>query len=246
MTPAGHRPAPRVNRGEQRALARLAATGRPVFCGGSRPYAALTFDDGPGPYTPLALRILRSARLPATFFLVGRNLAPFPGLAREEGRSYALGDHTWTHPYLPGLGPAAIRDQISSTRTAVERAAGVPVSLFRPPYGARTPVVDATARALKLVQVLWSVDSADSLGPNYAGIAHNVLSGLRPGAIILMHENRGQTIRALKFLILPHLAEHHLRLVTVPELLSRDPPSAAQLARGAQGCGTASPSRASG
>ncbi len=217
-----------------------------MFCGGPRPYAALTFDDGPGPYTPLALRILRAARLPATFFLVGRKLRRFPGLARDEARSYPLGDHTWTHPYLPALAPAAIRDQLSTTRTAVERAAGAPVSLFRPPYGAHTPVVDATARALGLVQVLWSVDSADSLGANYAGIAHNVLTGLRPGAIVLMHENRGQTIRALKFLIIPHLAEHHLRLVTVPELLARDPPSATQLARGAEGCGAPSPRRASG
>lgn len=86
------------------------------------------------------------------------------------------------------------------------------------------------------------MDSADSLGANYSGIAHNVLTGLRPGAIVLMHENRGQTIRALKLLIIPHLAEHHLRLVTVPELLARDPPSATQLARGAEG----SPRRASG
>jgi len=120
----------------------LAAGGKPVFCGGPRPHAALTFDDGPGPYTPLALRILRSAHLPATFFLVGRNLGRFLGLARDEACSYALGDHTWTHPYLPGLAPAAIREQLDTTRTAIEREAGAPVSLFRPPYGARTPVVD--------------------------------------------------------------------------------------------------------
>lgn len=104
-------------------------------------------------------------------------------------------------------------------------------------------MVDATARTLGLVQVLWSTDSADSLGANYAGI---VLTGLRPGAIILMHENRGQTIRALKFLIIPRLRGRHLRLVTVPQLLTVDPPSAAQLAQGARGCGAASPSRASG
>jgi len=58
--------------------------------------------------------------------------------------------------------PAAIREQLDTHPYAIERAAGAPVSLFRPPYGERTPVVDATARALGLVQVLWSTDSADS------------------------------------------------------------------------------------
>ena len=48
---------------------------------------------------------------------------------------------------------------------------------------------------------MWTQDSQDSLGANYAGIIRNVEAALRPGAIILMHENRGQTIRALTTLL---------------------------------------------
>jgi hypothetical protein len=55
-----------------------------------------------------------------------------------------------------------------------------------------------------------------------------------------MHENRGQTIRALKFYVLPHLRRSHLRLVTLPQLLSGDPPTRRQLARGLRGCGASS------
>ncbi len=82
------------------------------------------------------------------------------------------------------------------------------------------------------------MDSADSLGANYAGIIRNVEAGLHPGSIILMHENRGQTIRALTTL-LPVLAQRHLRSVSLPELLYADPPSARQLRLGPAGCGRA-------
>jgi peptidoglycan/xylan/chitin deacetylase (PgdA/CDA1 family) len=80
------------------------------------------------------------------------------------------------------------------------------------------------------------VDSRDSLGANWAGIIRNVDAGLRPGAIILMHENRGQTIRALTTL-LPVLHRRHLRSVSLPELFATDPPSVAQVRHGEQGCG---------
>jgi peptidoglycan/xylan/chitin deacetylase (PgdA/CDA1 family) len=112
----------------------------------------------------------------------------------------------------------------------------LPVVLFRPPYEGRTLAIDREIRALGMLEVLWNVDSGDSLGANYAGIEHNVLSGLHPGSIILMHENRGQTIRAL-LTIFAALGRDHLRAVTVPELVAEDPPSLAQLRAGGRGCG---------
>jgi peptidoglycan/xylan/chitin deacetylase (PgdA/CDA1 family) len=88
-----------------------------------------------------------------------------------------------------------------------------------------------------MVEILWTVDSADSLGADYAGIARNVIAGLHPGAIILMHENRGQTIRAM-LPIFAALARRHLRTESVPQLLAEDPPSVAQLRAGGSGCGS--------
>jgi peptidoglycan/xylan/chitin deacetylase (PgdA/CDA1 family) len=224
---------------EQAALARLAATGLPVYCGGrSKPLVALTFDDGPGVYTTLAIKKLRQHHLRATFFLVGKSVNSFPTLARLERPVGAVGDHTMTHPFLPSLTQSAMAAQIDAARTLIETNSGQRVELFRPPYEARTPAIDAEARSLGLVEVLWTVDSRDSLGADYAGIAHNVIAGLHPGSIILMHENRGQTIRALATII-PALARSHLRAVTVPDLLTVDPPTPAQLRAGGRGCGGA-------
>jgi peptidoglycan/xylan/chitin deacetylase (PgdA/CDA1 family) len=215
---------------------RLAAYGLPLFCGGrSRRLVALTFDDGPGPYTTLAIKKLREAHLHATFFLVGKQLVAYPGLARRENPVAAVGDHTMTHPFLPALSHAAMVQEIVGARSVIERAAGQPVALFRPPYEAMSPAIDREVKSLGMLEVLWNVDSADSLGANYAGIERNVLAGLRPGAIILMHENRGQTIRALPT-IFAALARDHLRAVTVPALVAQDPPSLAQLRAGGRGC----------
>jgi peptidoglycan/xylan/chitin deacetylase (PgdA/CDA1 family) len=215
---------------------RLIPLGLPVYCAGPRGhYVALTFDDGPGPYTQLALRKLRFFHDQATFFLVGKELATQPGLPRQEAQVGVLGDHTWTHPVLPTLSLDRVRQELASAKTAIVRASGTQVTLFRPPYEARTPAIDHVARDLGMLEILWDVDSRDSEGANYAGIAANVIHGLRPGSIVLMHENRGQTIRAL-LTILPALRRRHLRAVTVPELLALDPPSLAQLRAGPHGC----------
>jgi len=218
-------------------MRRLIAFGRPIYCAGRHGNeVALTYDDGPGPYTRLMLKKLREHDVHATFFVVGRNIDLVPGATRAERAIGAVGDHTFTHPVLTALAPSEAEREIVSTQVALERASGGPVVLFRPPYGAHDATVDGIARAHGLLEILWTVDSADSLGANYAQIARNVIAGLRPGAIILMHENHGQTIRAMPT-IFAALARRHIRTVSVPQLLTEDPPGLAQVRHGWSGCG---------
>jgi len=226
-----------AERGRASTIAAVARLGLPVYCGGkSRPDVALTFDDGPGPYSGLVVRLLQRAHAQATFFLVGKELARWPEIPDAERKVGALGDHSWSHILLPGLAVKALREQLTSTKTAIARETGVPVQLFRPPYGAHDRATDEVARALGLADILWSIDSRDSEGAPWYEIVSNVDDSLRPGSIVLMHENHGQTIRALKYGILPYLRVHHLRAVTVPELLAADPPTRRQLRRGLAAC----------
>jgi len=197
---------------------------------------ALTFDDGPGVYTQLAVKKLRQHHLRATFFLVGKEIRAYPQLVPLEEPVADFGDHTMTHPFLPALAPSAMAEEIAAAQTLIERTVRRPIVLFRPPYEGRTAAIDREVTALGMLEILWNVDSQDSLGDtNYLGIERNVLAGLRPGSIILMHENHGQTIRALPT-IFAALARRKLRAVTVPELMKADPPSLAQLRRGPSGC----------
>jgi peptidoglycan/xylan/chitin deacetylase (PgdA/CDA1 family) len=218
-------------------IARLARYGLPLWCGGSRGNeVAFTFDDGPGVYTHFAVKKLTQSGERATFFAVGKSMDAWPRWLPKELRVGAIGDHTYHHLLLPELPPNEIRSEIATTKEKIERASGQPVDLFRPPYGGYDATVSGIVKSLGLLDVMWTQDSRDSLGADWSGIIQNVEVALHPGAIILMHENRGQTIRALTTL-LPELKRRHLRSVTIPELLATDPPTLAQLRRGPAGCG---------
>ena len=231
---------------EAAAVHRFAAGGRPLFCGGTqRREVALTFDDGPGPYTRLVLAKLRAHHVQATFFAVARNIPLDPSALPAERAAGALGDHTITHPRLTALTPADARREIVGAQQALEQSSGEPIRLFRPPYGARDAQVDAIVRAQRMVEVLWNVDSADSLGAEWAQIDRNVIAGLRPGAIVLMHENHGQTVRALPR-IFDALRRLRLTAVSIPRLLAEAPPSPAQLRAPGGGCGASSAVRGGG
>jgi peptidoglycan/xylan/chitin deacetylase (PgdA/CDA1 family) len=217
-------------------IRRLLRIGLPIYCAGPHGNeVAFTFDDGPGPYTHLALRKLARARERATFFVVGRSMDQYRGYLPRELKVAAIGDHTYTHPELTALSASAVTWQLSATAQKIEAQSGQHVELFRPPYELRNATVDRIAQRLGLLEILWNVDSQDSLGANYAQIIKNVEAGLHPGAIIVMHENHGQTIRALTTL-LPELRRRHLRSVPVSELLASDPPSLAQVRKGVKGC----------
>ena len=224
----------RAGNAEIRRLARLEL---PVFCGGPHgDDVAFTFDDGPGVYTHLALKKLRQAHERATFFVVGKSMKSWPGYLRPELRVGAIGDHTYAHLDLVTLPPAQVKLQLERAAQMITAQSGEQVDLWRPPYGAYDATVRTIARRLGLLEILWSIDSGDSLGAKWAKIIRTVEAGLRPGSIVLFHENRGQTIRSLTPLF-AYLRRDHLRSVSLPELLATDPPSVAQLRRGLSGCG---------
>jgi peptidoglycan/xylan/chitin deacetylase (PgdA/CDA1 family) len=222
---------PRKEDGARSKLEALARDRTPLYCGGRHGrYVALTFDDGPSSYTPRVLRLLRRAHARATFFVIGRRAAAWPELVRAESLLGAVGNHTWTHPRLVSLARRDVIRQLLRTQAAIVRATGgVRPVLFRPPYGVGTPAETAAVHALRLVDVRWSVDSLDSRpGANARGVVRNVLAGLRPGAVVLLHEIYPWTVAALPR-ILRALRHRGLTPVTIPELVALDPPSHAEL-----------------
>jgi peptidoglycan/xylan/chitin deacetylase (PgdA/CDA1 family) len=215
--------------GERRSVERLLArTSYVQLAGHRRREVALTFDDGPSPYTHLILQTLRRTHTAATFFVVGTWAKTYPRVVATEARDgFEVGDHTETHAYLTELSPAGQAAQIENAGSAIRRAGAPAPFLFRPPYGAFNATTLSILHRRRLLMVLWSVDTSDYARPGVARIIYTALSGARPGAIILMHDgggDRSQTAAALPRII-AGLRKRGYRLVTISRLVADDPPS---------------------
>lgn len=192
---------------------------------------ALTFDDGPGPYTPEVLSVLERFHVHATFFAVGKMERYFSAsTVREIEDGDVVGDHTETHPMLAHLSAHDQKEELFEQIARIELLGGKRPVLFRPPYGSFNATTLRELRALHLLMVLWSVDTNDYAQPGVSVIVERALAGAHPGAIILMHDaggTRTQTIEALP-LIIRGLRARGFQLVTVPRLLVDDPPPPGQ------------------
>jgi len=211
---------------QRRAVTLLEQRGEPVFCGAGHSNAvALTFDDGPGPYTAQIIRILREGRARATFFVVANRLRYWPSLAREETEVGAVGNHTWSHPRLTTLPRWLVLLELARAEWETTAYTGRAPRLFRAPYEVHSKMTDGVVHKLGLLEVFWTVDSRDDAPRASARlVVRNVLAGLRPGAIVLMHDLHPWTLRALPQ-ILQAIRLRGLRAVSVPELLALDAPS---------------------
>lgn len=186
----------------------LRAAGRYVAYGdrsGPDRSVALTFDDGPNPpYTGMILDVLARYGVPATFFCIGLRAAAHPDvLAAIVASGHEIGNHTWSHPFLPDLSEHELEEQVARTDQATGHP---PARLLRTPYGTRTPLFMSwlAGRPHGHRLVLWDVDSADWQRPGADAITQTVLKQSRPGSIILMHDgggDRGQTVDALPAII---------------------------------------------
>lgn len=217
------------------AVKRVASVGVPVYrAGGKGKYVALTFDDGPGPYTVQTLDTLRANNARATFFVTGTSMERFPKELAAEGRRADLGNHSWSHPYYPSLAPEAVWTQVTDTNHLVTARTGQDVTLLRPPYGAHTADLRRRLHDADIAMILWDVDSQDAVGATWDSMLARLKTEIRPGSIVLMHENRGQTQKVVNRLV-PWLRKNGWTMVTVPELLALDPPTEEQLRREAAG-----------
>jgi peptidoglycan/xylan/chitin deacetylase (PgdA/CDA1 family) len=159
-----------------------------------RPQITLTFDDGPAlPSTGQILDILRQRKVPATFFVCGRNVERYPELIRRiYAEGHALGNHTYSHPFPYFLSRRRMAEEIDRTQEAIERVAGKRPAVFRPPYGARWFGLYPVLRERRLTVVQWS-DTGYDWKCDATAAVRSALAHLGPGSIILLHDGEEGT-----------------------------------------------------
>jgi peptidoglycan/xylan/chitin deacetylase (PgdA/CDA1 family) len=172
---------------------------------------ALTFDDGPWPYTTQVLDLLAQYHVKATFCLIGRQVAAYAAEVRRiVAEGHTLCNHTWDHDLHLHTRPLdRIRAELQMTSDAIHAVVPhAPIKYFRCPGGNWSPQIVDVAAGMGMTSIHWSVDPQDWRSPGAGPIIGNVLSHTGPGGIVLMHDGGGDrsgTVVALRT-ILPNLA----------------------------------------
>jgi peptidoglycan/xylan/chitin deacetylase (PgdA/CDA1 family) len=186
---------------------------------------ALTFDDGPTPYTDRLLSILTANKAKATFFEIGNKVAANPaGAKRVVEAGMELGNHTWEHPNMTTLPPEGVPSQLSRANDAIAAATGVTPKLWRPPGGLTNAAVNEQAGKAGLAGILWDVIPYDWINDsNTAASRLLLMSQIKPGSVVLLHDSYSSTVDIVEQFI-PVLKANDYHFVTVSQLLGQRAP----------------------
>jgi peptidoglycan-N-acetylglucosamine deacetylase len=207
------------------AAARHAGVTVRYFAETADPAVAFTFDDGPAPHwTPMVLDTLAEAGVPATFFMVGRNLRQHAELVRDRLSGHEVGNHSWSHDDLATLDLAGVTRELRRTDDVIGEVTGRAPTLMRPPYGHLGGSTLLAADSMGYDIVLWSQQMHErAYAADPAAQVRAIIEAARPGDIILAHDagtdRRLVTLRGLTAMF-KGLRARGFRFATVSELLT--------------------------
>ncbi|MFH9863749.1 polysaccharide deacetylase family protein [Streptomyces sp. NPDC017202] len=192
---------------------------------GARAAAGEHFDN------PGLIAALRALKVPATVFMTGRWAEEYPAQARAVGRDplFEVANHSYSHYAftddcygLPTVEREAMRADVERAYAAF-RAAGVPDAMpyFRFPGGCYDAEALRAVSGTGVTAVQWDVVSGDAFATDADAVARQVLEGVRPGSVVVMHCTRSAapvTERAVRAIV-PELRRRGYRFVKVSELI---------------------------
>ena len=181
-----------------------AARELPIYCvQRSDKVVSLTFDASWGDdHTQALLNTLNRYHVKATFFLVSIWVDDYPHWVKTLfDNGMEIMNHSSTHPHLGQMSYAQIQAEVNGCSNKIEAITGVRPTLFRCPYGEYNDTVIRAIRDLGVTPIQWDVDSLDWTGNSAADIASRVLNKVKPGSIVLCHNDGAHTVEALPEII---------------------------------------------
>ena len=180
------------------------------------PMIALTFDDGPNPSnTARILDVLSANYSHATFFVVGTNAEQYQDTLKAiSAAGCEIGNHTYNHANLTTISADEVAEQLEKVNRAVKKATGESTTVIRPPYGAYDE--DLLAQ-LDAPVVLWDLDTEDWSSRDAQKVVEAVLTKVKDGDIVLMHDIYESTAEAVEIMV-PKLKEQGFQIMSVSEM----------------------------
>ncbi|MBQ7328201.1 MAG: polysaccharide deacetylase family protein [Clostridia bacterium] len=184
---------------------------------------AISFDAAWGAdKTQGILDILKEFEVGATFFLVGFWVDDYQDMTKlisDEG--FEIGTHSNTHPDMVKLSKQTMKSELETSIQKIEKATGQKVELFRAPFGSYNNNLLEVAQELSLKTIQWDVDSLDWKGLSAKEICGRVMSRVKNGSIILMHNNSDNILDALR-LTLNRLKVAGYKVTAISDLIYSD------------------------
>ncbi|MHA6531763.1 polysaccharide deacetylase family protein [Paenibacillus sp. BAC0078] len=164
-------------------------------------YVALSFDDGPSQYTRQIVDILQEHGVAANFLFIGQNAKQHPEEVRYAAEhGMPVGSHSWDHSEMTKNSIEENRTNLARSVRELEQDTGVPVTIFRPPYGAINSKLAAEVSRQHLKVLLWNRDPEDWKVDTAEQILHYFHNTDPSGGIYLLHE-KAITVKALPGII---------------------------------------------
>ena len=180
---------------------------------------ALTFDDGPGPYTDELLDGLEKLNAKASFFLVGEKIKSYPDTVAKIARNgHLVGNHTYSHIKLTALSPDEIKKEIDKTNEEIKAITGEAPQFFRPPFGRYN---SDTLNYVDMISVRWSKDTIDWKYEDEERLYRYLIKNAGDGEIFLMHDVEKTTVKGVLRAI-ETLQKQGYKFVRADELLCRN------------------------
>ncbi|MDN3245180.1 polysaccharide deacetylase family protein [Streptomyces sp. ZSW22] len=199
--------------------------------------ADMTADQGPRAAAgerfdnPGLIATLRKLEVPATVFMTGRWAEEYPDAARSIGQDprFEIANHSYSHYAftddcygLPTVPEERMRSDVERAYAAF-REAGVPdpMPYFRFPGGCYDKAALKALTAAGVTAVQWDVVSGDAFATDADAVARQVLDGVEPGSVVVMHCTRSAapvTEEAVRTIV-PELRKQGYRFVKVSELI---------------------------
>jgi len=180
---------------------------------------AITFDDGPGPYTNKLLDWLKENEVKATFFVVGQRLNSYKNqLKRIVDEGHELGYHSYSHKQQTSLSTDKIISDFENTNQNAIAITGAGFTLWRTPGGGYN---DRVLNAVPLPHIMWTVDTLDWKTRDKQAVYRAIIRSSDDGEIILLHDIHSTSVDgAIK--AMGEMLEGDYEFLTVTELLSRN------------------------
>ncbi len=173
-------------------------------------------------HTDAILSALKKNDVKATWFMVEFWTEKYPDYVKKiDEAGHEIGTHSATHSYMSKLGRAEIESELKSSSEAITSITGKKVELFRPPYGDYDDELVSTAEANGYYVIQWDVDSLDWKDLSANDIALRIINAVKPGSIILMHNNGLHTAEALP-MIFSTLKNSGYEFVPIGNLIYRE------------------------